>query len=153
MTDFYLNVLKRGCQSSQIGPEWVDHPDLYRFLQDKVFRAAVEAMCGRHLLSQSATFVDDFWEFVDSVPTLIKGLPRWLSPRPYRVRGRLLESIKRWHNLAHEKSDSSKIGADDPEWDSYFGSKLIRARQEYSRNMPWMNADVLAAEDLGLLFA
>lgn len=153
MTEFYLNVLKQWFQNRQIGSEWVDHPDLYRFLQDTVFRAAVEAMCGQHLLAQSPTFVDDFWEFVDSVPTLIKGLPRWLSPRPYRVRGRLLDAIKRWHNLAHAKSDSSKIGADDPEWDPYFGSKLIRARQEYSRNMPFLNVDALAAEDLGLLFA
>ena len=101
MTDFYLNVLKQGFQSSQIGSEWVGHPDLYRFLQDTVFRAAVEAMCGQHLLTQSPTFVDDFWEFADSVSKLIKGLPRWVSPRPYRVRGRLLDAIKRWRNLAH----------------------------------------------------
>ena len=153
MTELYLNVLKQRFQSNQIGCEWVDHPDLYSFLQGEVFRAAVEAMCGQHLLAQSPTFVDDFWEFVDSVPTLIKGFPRWLSPRPYRVRGRLLDAIKKWHSLAHEKSDCTKIGADDPEWDPYFGSKLMRARQEYSRSMPFLNADALAAEDLGLLFA
>ena len=55
--------------------------------------------------------------------------------------------------MAHEHSDCSKIGANDPEWEPYFGSKLMRARQEYCRGMKFMNEDALAAEDLGLIFA
>ncbi|KAK4694385.1 hypothetical protein P7C71_g3190, partial [Lecanoromycetidae sp. Uapishka_2] len=50
-------------------------------------------------------------------------------------------------------SDFSKIGPSDPEWEPFYGSKLIRARQEYSSKMPFMNKDALAAEDLGLIFA
>ncbi|MCJ1391521.1 hypothetical protein MMC18_004385 [Xylographa bjoerkii] len=153
MTDFFLKVLEREIDGTQVGSEWVDQPDLYRFLQNEVFRAAVEALCGPYLFSQSPTFVEDFWEFVSWVPTLIKGFPRWMLPKPYRVRGRLLDAIKRWHELAHKHSDCTKIGVDDPEWEPYFGSKLIRARQEYSRSMHFMDADALAAEDLGLIFA
>ena len=153
MTENFLKVLKGRFYNSQIGSEWVDQPDLYAFLQDEVFRAAVEAQCGSHLLSQSPTFVEDFWEFVDSVPTLIKGLPRWVSPKPYRTRDRLLDAIKKWHKMAHEHADCTKTGANDPEWEPFFGSKLMRARQEYSRRMEPMNADALAAEDLGLIFA
>lgn len=153
MTEFFLNVLKRRFSESQVRSEWVDQPDLYAFLQDEVFRAAVEALCGPHLLPQSPTFVEDFWQFVADVPTLIKGLPRWISPGPYRTRQRLLDAVKKWHNHASEHSDFSKIGPNDPEWEPYFGSKLIRARQEYSSKMPWMNKDALAAEDLGLIFA
>lgn len=153
MTEFFLGVLKRRFSESQVKSEWINQPDLYAFLQDEVFRAAVEALCGPHLLSQSPTFVQDFWQFVADVPTLIKGLPRWLSPRPYRTRQRLLDAVKKWHVYATTHSDFTKTGPTDLEWEPYFGSKLIRARQKYSSKMPWMNKDALAAEDLGLIFA
>ena len=153
MTELYMRFLTRRFQNSQIGAEWADHPDLYSFFQGEVFRAAVEAMCGPYLIPQSPTFVEDFWEFVNSVPTLVKGYPRWLTPNAHRVRGRLLEAIKRWHKMAHEHSDCTKIGVNDLEWEPYFGSKLIRARQDYSLGMDFLNVDALAAEDLGLLFA
>ena len=153
MTQFFLCVLNK--RFSQIGgqSEWVDRSDLYAFFQDEVFRAAVEALCGPHLLSKTPAFVEDFWQFVADVPTLIKGLPWFLAPRTYRTRQRLLNAIKSWHKYAIEHSDYSKIGPSDAEWEPYYGSKLIRARQEYSSKMPWMNEDALAAEDLGLIFA
>ena len=153
MTELYLDILKRRFHGNQIESEWVDQPDLYKFLQHEVFSAAVEALCGSYLLSQSPGFVEDFWEYVSLVPTLVKGLPRWISPKPYRVRGRLLDAIKRWHKMAREHSDCTEIDAGDPEWEPYFGSKLIKARQEYTRGMEFMNVDALAAEDLGLIFA
>lgn len=153
MTETFLNILEQRLKISHVGSEWVDQPDLYGFLQYEVFSAAAEALCGSHLLPQSPRFVEDFWEYVSSVPTLVKGLPRWISPKSYRVRGRLLDAIKRWHKMAHEHSDCSKTGTSDREWEPYFGSKLMRARQEYARGMEFMNADALAAEDLGLIFA
>lgn len=153
MTERFLKVLERRVHESSIDSEWTDLPDLYRFLQSEVFRAAVEAMCGSYLLPQSPTFVEDFWEFVTYVPWLSTGLPRWIFPKPYQVRDRLHNAIRNWHRLAHKHSDCTKTGADDPEWEPYFGSKLMRARQEYSMGMDFMNADALAAEDLGLIFA
>ena len=153
MTERFLEVLETRIHKSQIDPEWTDQPDLYKFLQYEVFSAAVEAMCGSHLLSQCPTFVEDFWEFVTYVPWLSMGLPRWILPKPHQVRDRLHDAIRSWHRLAHENSDCAKIGADDPEWEPYFGSKLMRARQEYSMGMEFMTIDALAAEDLGLIFA
>ena len=153
MTECFLKFLKRRIDEGHINSEWVDQQDLYAFVQDTVFKAAVEALCGSYLLSMSPTFVEDFWEFTSAVPILITGIPRWLSPRPYRTRDRLLDAVRKWHKYAHEHSDCTKIGANDPEWEPYFGSKLIRARQEYSAGLEPMNADALASEDLGLLFA
>ncbi|KAL9608752.1 MAG: hypothetical protein Q9167_006424 [Letrouitia subvulpina] len=153
MTKHFLKVLRRRVEESPIGDQWTEMPDLFAFLQHEVFSAAVEALAGKFLLGQYSGFVDDFWEFDRSVPTLIKKLPRWLSPRPYRVRQRLLDAIKNWHKLAREHSDFTKVGPEDPEWDPYWGSKLMRARQDYSKGMHFMNEDALAAEDLGLIFA
>lgn len=95
MTEFFLGVLKRRFSESHVKSEWIKQPDLYAFLQDEVFRAAVEALCGPHLLSQSPTFVQDFWQFVADVPTLIKGLPRWLSPRPSSTTPRRRQKVAR----------------------------------------------------------
>lgn len=153
MIEHFLGVIRRQIHDSQIGSEWVEMPDLFAYLQNSVFCAAVEAMCGSHLLSQYPKFVEDFWEFDRSVPTLFLGLPRWLTPKPYKVRERLLEAVRRWHRLAHENSDCTKTGADDAEWEPYFGSKLIRERQKYCLDLEFMNTDALAAEDLGLIFA
>ena len=153
MTERFLSVLERRIEESHVGRDWIDMPDLYTFLQYEVFNAAVEALCGKYLLTQYPGFVDDFWEFDRSVPMLFKGLPRWLIPRPYRVRQRILDAIKSWHKLAREHSDSTKINAEDDEWDPYWGAKLMRARANYTKSMPFMNEDALAAEDLGLIFA
>lgn len=153
MTEHFLGVLGQRIKDSQFHEEWTEMPDLYRFLQYELLNAAVEALCGRYLLNQYPGFVDDFWEFDRSVPTLFKGPPRWLTPRPYRVRQRLLNAIKNWHRLAREHSDFTKTGPEDEEWEPYWGSKLMRARQDYTSGMHFMNADALAAEDLGLLSA
>ena len=153
MTERFLGVIGRRIEDSQIRDEWTELPDLYTFLQYEVFSAAIEALCGKYLLTQNPGFVDDFWEFDRSVPTLFKGLPRWLTPKPYKVRQRLLDAIKDWHRYAREHSDFTKTGPEDEEWDPYWGSKLMRARQHYTNEMHFMNADALAAEDLGLIFA
>lgn len=153
MTERFLTVLGRRIENSQIGDEWTEMPDLYTFLQHEVFNAAVEALCGEHLLTQYPGFVDDFWEFDRSVPTLFKAFPRWLTPRPYKTRQRLLDAIKRWHKFARDHSDFTKIGPEDDEWDPYWGAKLMRARQNYTTGMHFMSADALASEDLGLIFA
>ncbi|KAL9015329.1 MAG: hypothetical protein Q9173_000057 [Seirophora scorigena] len=153
MTEHFLKVLRRRIDESRIGNQWIDMPDLFTFIQHEVFNAAVEALTGKYFLAQYPEIVEDFWEFDRSVPTLIKGLPQWLTPRPYRVRQRLLDAVKSWHRIARENSDFTKDGPEDPEWDPYWGSKLMRARQSYSSGVHFMNEDALAAEDLGLIFA
>jgi hypothetical protein len=219
------------------GGGWVELPDLYAFLRDEAFRAAVEAMCGPYLLSESpspegkhqqqqrqqrqqqkgpksavatASFVDDFWRFDRSLPWLVRGLPRWLYPAPYRARDRVLQRIKAWHAWANahalnafpltkhpvrasdsraghvpqpananndDDDDDDEAGGVSPgaggagggaahtipkaaadesaaaDWESYFGSALMRERQQYARRMDAMDADARAAEDLALLFA
>ncbi len=118
---------------------WVELPDLYAFLRDEAFRAAVEAMCGPYLLSESpspegkqqqqpqqtqhkgsqssaaaASFVDDFWRFDRSLPWLVRGLPRWLYPAPYRARDRVLQRIKAWHAWANAHTFDAITHAQHP---------------------------------------
>ncbi|KAI1455294.1 cytochrome P450 [Annulohypoxylon moriforme] len=133
--------------------EWVEFPDLYHFLQMEIARASIETIMGSEILKMNPTLIQDFWAFDMSVPQFTRCLPRWLMPSAYRARDRLLKNIKEWHAHARANVDYTKTNDDDPEWEPYFGSKLIRARQEYSLNTSFMNADSCASEDLGLMMA
>lgn len=157
ISEKYCNILERnlgGLQSINTD-EWTAVPDLYGFLQQHVFRSAVETLMGSKILELNPNLNEDFWTFDRGVLFFLRCLPRWLIPKAYRARDRLLAGIKKWHAYAQGHSDCSKLGPDDPEWDQYFGTKLIRARQDYPHpvGMQPMSADVRASEDMGLMFA
>lgn len=150
----YMDILSRNISTNtSLGIEWVELPDLWLFIQKLVFPASTEVLFGSFLLSLNPTLTEDFWAFDRSIPILLKGLPRWLSPRAYKSRDKMLNSIKKWHTFANKHSDPSKTGPNDPEWDPYFGSKYVKARQKFLSNIEVMDADGQASEDLGLLFA
>lgn len=69
-------------------------------------------------------------------------------------KSRLRDSLKQWHSDAHSKAGASidQIGDADPEFNDYFGSKLIRARQSAMMRMNLDPSD-RATLDLGLMFA
>lgn len=151
----YVHTLERNLQSLETHDTngWVEYPDLYTFLQNLVFRTAVETLMGSKVLEMNPRLVDDFWIFDSNIPWFSRGLPRWFMPSAYQARDRLLEGIKEWHAYAHTSSDCTKIGDEDPEWEPYFGTKLVRARQDHALKMELMDADARASEDLGLLMA
>lgn len=152
--ELYMEILSRNISAdASIGFDWIQLPDLYLFIQNLVFRAGSESLCGSSILSLNPTLAEDFWEFEQSIPTLLKGFPRWLCPGAYRRRDKVLNMIKKWHKFANEKSDFTKTGFNDPEWDEYFGSKYVKGRQSFLHEIDIMNADGRASEDLGLLFA
>lgn len=150
----YMNILSRNIAAdSSIGAEWVEFPDLFLFIQSLVFPAATESLCGSAILALHPTLTEDFWAFARCIPTLFRGSPRWLSPNAYKQRDKMLKMIKEWHAFACERSDFSKTGIEDAEWDPYLGYKYVRARQSFLHGIEVMNADGRASEDLGLLFA
>lgn len=150
----FMSILSRRISTDKsIGAEWVEMPDLFQFMQNLVFPAAIESLLGSTILSLHPTLNDDFWAFVSCMPTLLKGFPRWLSPLAYKRRDKMLKMIKEWHTFANKFSDFTKTEVNDPEWDQYLGSKYVKARQGIFHGIEMMNADGRASEDLGLLFA
>ena len=152
--EIYMDILSRNISAdTSVGIEWFDLPDLYRFIQKLVFLAATESLCGSSILSLNPTLMEDFWLFFEGIPILLKGFPRWLCPGAYKSRDKMLSAIKKWHAFANECSDFSQTGVADPEWDPYYGSKYVKARQSFLHGIEIMNADGRASEDLGFLFA
>ena len=148
----YMDTLgQKVLTNTDIGLEWIELPDLWLFIQTLVFPASTETLCGSFIVSLNPTLTQDFWAFDQSVPMLVKGLPRWSIPSAYKARDKMLSNIKRWHQFANEHSDVFK--PDQPDWDPYFGSKFVKTRQKFLTEIEIMDADGRASEDLGLLFA
>ena len=153
MTEQFMTRLGQQLAHHNITHEWTDLPDFYQFFRRRAFCASIEAMYGSQLLALNPTFVDDFWEWDTHAGTLVKGIPRWLAPSAYTARDRLLKAMKKWAKFAHEHSDCTKTETTDPEWEPYWGSKFIKARQVYTSGVELMDADGCASEDLALAFA
>lgn len=146
----YMSILLRHIDTFDIGDDWTEFPDLHDFVQQAAIRPAVEALVGSEFFKVYPDFIDDLMVFQQYVPDFLHLLPRWLIPRAYRVRQRLLNGVKRWHQHAHRNYDCSRLEPDDPIWEPFFGFKLMRSREHYSMNT--MSADARATEDLGLIF-
>lgn len=133
--------------------EWVTIEDFYPWWRARVFAAATTALFGPHLLRLNPGLEKDFWDFADSIPTLVKRYPAWMAPRAHAARNKMLDSVKRWHAHARENSDYWLCGDDAPKWDEYWGSLWLKVRQRWGQSTDIMDDDGLASEDLALAIA
>ena len=137
----------------RIDSEWTDLPDFYMFLRDKTFNAAVEALFGRTIFELNPNLCEVFWDFDNNVKTIFADLPRWMTPRAYASRDRIIEAIRKNQQYAREHSDYTKTAPEDPDWEPIWGAKITRRRHEYMREMDLADDHSAACEDLGLMFA
>lgn len=112
----------------------------------------MEAVCGPHMFSLNPTFAEDFWAFDKNILSLLKGYPRWISPKAWESRDRCLQAVKSWHQYANEHYDDVEIDP-DTEYEPLFSAKFIRARQQYYSKIKSITADAKASVDLGLIWA
>ncbi|KAH8168936.1 cytochrome p450 domain-containing protein [Sarocladium implicatum] len=137
--------------SGELGDEWVELPDLTEFLHKHVAHAAVIAIYGPHLLRLNPGFIDDLWSFFPWVMFLLLKLPRWLAPRVYRTRERLLEGIMRYYQHAEANYDAK---GSEQQWEEHWGSRFTRTKhREFWGGFSAMDAKARAAEDLSFLWA
>jgi hypothetical protein len=152
INDRFMATLERDLDTLNVGQEWVEYPDLYKFLQCIVTPCSIETIYGTKLLELNPDFVNNFWEFESNAPRFLHAFPRRFMTRAYEVREKLIEAFEKTHLYANEHSDCSRIGAEEPEWEPNFGSKLLRSRQYGMLAMKPMDARARATEDLGLMF-
>jgi hypothetical protein len=147
----FLESLTQQISRQGIGVQWEERLDLYLFVQALITGPSIEAMCGPVLMQQNGTFVDNFWKFHRDVLYFVKGCPQWFAPKVWANRDQLLASVKNWHNYAQDNFDESCIDADGH--DRFYGSPLIRSRQSYLSQIDSFDADAIASQDLGLIWA
>ncbi|KAI0490288.1 cytochrome P450 [Xylaria cf. heliscus] len=148
----YTNMFRSNIEALKIGTEWVEYSDLYQFCQMTSSRATIEATMGSRILDLNPDLVTDFWSAKNSAPEYYRGLPRFIAPKIYAARDRVVKSIEKWHNFAFAHGDHTNTGPHDPDWDPIWGSKYVKVREQYMLNMKPLTAYARAAEDWGLMF-
>ncbi|KAL9616026.1 MAG: hypothetical protein Q9160_009052 [Pyrenula sp. 1 TL-2023] len=148
----FMSVMKRDMDKLRIGKEWFQIPDLHFFLQEHVAHAMIESIMGPSIFEQYPTLVEDFWDFDSNIATYSQQIPRFWKPEAYKIRDRLLEKIDLWRQFVHSKSDCSKTGTEDPDYDDYLGSKWMRAREYDYMRLPGTDRNSAASAVLGLIF-
>ena len=148
---FTRNLSQRLLANTSVGVEWVEYPDLFAFMQNELLTPAMEALWGTKVFSLEPAFSQDIWHFSRGLPYLAKGYPRWLAPSAYRARDKCLESVKRWHSSISASLATPPEGMD--RWNPEYGTEFVKYRHRMWSQMPRMNVDAIASEDLGMMWA
>ncbi|KAL2041651.1 hypothetical protein N7G274_005435 [Stereocaulon virgatum] len=119
MGNRYSNLLIKEVNRLDLSHDWTKCEDLYSFIQNLLIGPTVEAMCGPVLLAQKPTFRKEFWNIDHDIFYFFKAYPRWLAPRAYRNRSKLLNSVKTWHMFARDNCTDDCIEPDG--YDQYYG--------------------------------
>lgn len=144
-------VTKMESFAAESNGEWVEINDLHHFLHNTIGRSILETVFGEGLFQINPTFMDDLYEFNDMLPYLTKGLPKWVYPRPHKVRSRLHGHLKRWYTWARANYPGEECHFADGDGDPYWGSNWMRQRQ---KTLDILQCDdTLAAGDLGVAWA
>lgn len=151
--DRCAEILRRNLEALNLPEdEWTEMPDLWAFFQSQMGTAVLEGLYGPTLSRLSPDFLQNLWAFDRATPNLAKLLPKFLIPEAYKVRSRLLDSIRRWHDYARQHFDESAIGPDG-DADPYWGSQMVRSRQKVLLEVDGQDYDAIVAADLGLIWA
>ncbi|KAF4637495.1 hypothetical protein G7Y89_g600 [Cudoniella acicularis] len=155
LSDFYNRwryLFARRLENIEVTDEWIEMPDLMTFFDSEFASPLIEATCGPLLEQINPSLMRDLITYGRAVPYLSKGLPRWLVPKAYAIRDKLLANIKEWHSIARQSFDAACVdqhGDSDPYW----GSEFIRSRQALFESFHGFDGDAAAASDLGLVWA
>lgn len=88
-----------------------------------------EAMAGPILECVNPNFTRDFLEFMPCVHSLLKGFPRWCTPRASSLRDSLLRDVKQWQAIARLRFKESDVEEDG--YDPWWSSASMRERQNF----------------------
>ncbi|KAK4136292.1 cytochrome P450 [Trichocladium antarcticum] len=149
---FMANYTARLRATAAVGDEWTELPDLFALLRTDMFHAACTSMVGERFFELNPDFCRDFWEFDGHVLTYLRRPPRWMAPRAFAVRTRLLESIKKWRQYAGRQFDAADPALAAAEYEPVWGARLMRVRADVFAKAG-ASPDGCASMDLGLLWA
>jgi hypothetical protein len=145
----YMNALTARMEQENFSGEWVEMADLSNFFQDVVGSSLIECVYGPTMLRLNPEFMQDLWGFDVSVPWLARGVPSFIKPSAHKPRQKCVDQLKRWYAYAREHFDESNISPDG-DGDPFWGSNLMRYRQEKLLAVKNHDDDALARMDLGL---
>ena len=152
LTRRIAKAIVRRIKDTPCGHDWVEYPDLMKFFQELVGTSVIESLAGPALFELNPNFFDDFWKFDKLLPKLAKGIPSFLTPGSAQVRKSLLDGLKKYYSHARKHYSPSSLDADG-DFDPYWGSSLMKARQATLLAVDDQDDDSVASADLGLIWA
>ncbi len=152
LTKRTAKAIVRRMDNTAVGHDWVEYPDLMKFFQELVGTSIMEHLASPALFELNPNFSDDFWKFDKFLPKFAKGIPDFLVPGSAQVRKSLLDGLKKYYIHARTYYSTSSLDADG-DFDPYWGSSLIKARQNTLLAVDNQDDDSIASADLGLIWA
>lgn len=135
--------------SPQAGSTWMEIPDLYAFFEHHVTTAIAETLLGSAIVQSYPRFIEDLWIHIEYTDHFFLGLPRFLIPKAYAARDRLLNNIRHWSRKSQSLRQQNAV---DTCWDAVAGSALLQEREKLYGEMPGHDEHGRAAQTLGLLY-
>jgi hypothetical protein len=132
--------------------EWTELPDLFELLKSEMLRSNINALAGDHFFELSPNFADDFWEFDRLMLVYLRRLPRWMAPKTYATRDRVLGAVKKWRQWAKDHFDSSNQELVDSDYEPIWGTRIMRVRDETYHDIEPYD-DGCASMEFGLVWA
>lgn len=131
---------------------WRDEPDLDKFFQYHIGTALVKTLFGDHFVVQNPKFIEDLWKYDTYVMKLAQRIPSFWIPQAYRVRDCLFNAVKAWHAQARSFSES-RGSLSNEELRHWWGTKMMKDRNEMLLKTTGQNEDSVASTDLAFIWA
>ncbi|KAK4442863.1 putative cytochrome P450 E-class, group IV [Podospora aff. communis PSN243] len=97
---------------------------IYEFLLADMAEAAITTINGRRILDVNPGLLGMLWDFDEIASSLVWGLPKFLNPKSWRTRDRLLEATRKY--LEGALGDLDWVREVDADWEEVFGSRYAR---------------------------
>jgi hypothetical protein len=130
---------------------WTHRSNLMELFTSNLTKSSLRATCGPLLLELDPTFPQRFWDYSSGLPYFIRRIPRWLVQRSYRTRDGLIQSVKRWHQVAKQRFSPESIEADG-DADPFWGCVFFRNRQERLSKVDNYEEEAIACEDFAAIW-
>jgi hypothetical protein len=148
-----FETLKRSIDqelASKANGEWIDIPDLYAFVEYHVTSAITATLLGSAIVESYPEIIPDLCIHIDATDALVMGLPRFMIPKAYAARDRILSTFQKWS----AKAETLRIQkVTNTEWDPIAGSGLLQERETLYSELPGHDGYARATQTLGLLYA
>ena len=123
LVDKFFQLFSERLTKQPLG-EWREL-SLSKFFESDMAEAALVALMGPRILELNPGFWPAMWEFSRLAPQLMWGLPRWVNPKPWKIRGQLNAMCRRYIDSASKEFDWHGPDA-DAEWEPHYGSRMAR---------------------------
>lgn len=130
MADKYYEIFSAHLGQQPAG-EW-NTVSLFAYLKDRMARSATVSLCGQRILDLNPGFVEKLWSYDAVVFYLLRGAPKWLGGRPWKVRDELLDCVARALEGPWKEFDWNGPAA-EADWEESLGSRFLRECVRWSK--------------------